>query len=80
MSEARTTMTHQHDVNKNDTSGHANEHGGNPECPQPYTENYRQPRNVESGTKSLLQGRAHQSVIRYQMLSSEDCVHTDTYK
>lgn len=35
--------------------------------PQPYTKNYRQLRNTESGRNSLPQGKAHQLVMYYQM-------------
>ena len=43
--------------------------------PQPYTKNHTQVRKAESRRNYLPQGRAHQFVIQYQMLLSEN-VHT----
>ena len=61
-------MTVQMWLNK-DSNRHANVDRGNPMRPQPYTRNYR---DAESGRNHPPQGRAHQLVIQYQMVSPEN--------
>lgn len=45
--------------------------GGKPRRPQAYTKNDRHLRNVDGRRSSLLQGRTHQLVIQYAVVSRE---------
>lgn len=57
-----------HELNKGN-SRHARVNQGKPKRPQAYTKSSRGLRKVPNGKKSLLQGRAHQLVVRYQVVS-----------
>jgi hypothetical protein len=57
---------------KDDTSEHTNVDGEKFMRFQLYTKNYRQIQSAESGRNSLSQGRVHQLVIQYQMVSPEN--------
>lgn len=52
---------------------------GKPVRPQPWTENYRQLRKVESRRNGLPEGGAHPSVIQYQMVGSKNMYIHVTY-
>lgn len=45
---------------------------GKPNRSQPYTENYRQLRNPESGRNSVPQERAHPLALQYQTVSPDN--------
>ena len=66
-SKATPWKSHQYELNK--SNRHAKVDRWKTTQPQPYTKNYRQLRNVESGRHSLPEERAHQLVIQYQMVS-----------
>lgn len=72
ISEATPMISHY--LDKNHTNKHANMGPGKP-TKGLNTQNYKQLRNSESGRNHLPQGRAHQLIIQYQMVSPE----THTY-
>ena len=61
-----------HKLYKDNNNRHAKVEEEVPMRLQPYTKNYRPLRDAESGRNSLPQGRAHQLVIQYQMVSLEN--------
>lgn len=52
-----------------DTNRHASMEGRMFRRPQHYTRNYRQLRNADSERNGLSQGREHQLVVQYQVVS-----------